>query len=43
MFAVFPSSSSAPPAGQDGASTEGTAAGKAETRAAEGRCQQHGI
>ena len=36
-------SSVAPPAGQDGASIEGTAAGEAETRASEGRRQQYGI
>lgn len=43
MFAVLPLSSLAPPAGQDGAFIEGTGAGETETRASEGRCQQHGI
>lgn len=33
----------APPAGQDGAPTEGAAAGEAEARPSEGRRQQHGI
>jgi len=42
-FCVFPSSSPAPPAGQDGASHEGAADGEAETRPPEGRRQQHGI
>lgn len=36
VFGAFPFSSPAPPAGEDGASDEGAAAGAAETRAAEG-------
>lgn len=39
----LPSSSLAPPAGQDGAPTERAAAGEAEAGAPEGRGQQHGI
>lgn len=40
---MFRFSSSAPPAGQDGASNEGVDAGEEETRAAQGRCQQYGV
>lgn len=43
MFVVFPPSSPAPPAGQDGASNEGAADGEAETRSPEVRRQQHGV
>lgn len=42
-FSFFSFSPLAPPAGQDGAPTEGAAAGEAEARPSEGRRQQHGI